>query len=285
MKLGAYDYLPKPFDIDELRVASARVDGSRSGGATSARTASGDARRRRDRRPIPAMRRVFKLVGRVAAPTRRCCCSRRDRHRQGARRARDPRLQPARRAGRSSRSTAPRCPSRCSKPSCSATRRARSPARSHARAGPLRGRATAARCSSTRSASSPPAMQAKLLRVLQEREFERVGRQRAGHGRRAHRRRHQPRPGARDVATGRFREDLYYRLNVVAIDAAAAARAARGHPAAGRRTSWPASTRRDGRRDLDLARGAEALTAHLARQRARAGELPGKGRWQSQAVA
>src|SRR5262249_35841400 len=63
----------------------------------------------------------------------------------------------------------------------------------------------------------PPAMQAKLLRVLQERSFERLGGS-------------QPiqvdvrvvaatnRPLQRLVKEGKFREDLYYRLNVVKIE-------------------------------------------------------------------
>ncbi len=62
----------------------------------------------------------------------------------------------------------------------------------------------------------PLHLQAKLLRVLQEREFERVGSSRpirvnvrilaATHG-----------PLEAFMKTGRFREDLYYRLNVVTI--------------------------------------------------------------------
>ena len=74
-------------------------------------------------------------------------------------------------------------------------------------------------------------LQAKLLRALQEREIERVG---------------ESRPIKFDVriiaATntdlrkmvkeGTFREDLFYRLNVIPGDAAAAARAARRHSAA-----------------------------------------------------
>ena len=134
-------------------------------------------------------------------------------------------------ASRSSRSTARRCPRRCSSRSCSATRRAPSPAR---RSGGWAGSSwpTPGPSSSTRSARSRPATQVKLLRVLESRTFFRVGgtqpikvdvRVMAATNR-----------SLRDaVALGEFRDDLYYRLNVLNIYLAAAARAAGGHPAPG----------------------------------------------------
>ena len=76
-----------------------------------------------------------------------------------------------------------------------------------------------------------PALQAKLLRFLEEKTFKRVGgsadirvdvRVIAATNRNLE----------EEVRQGRFREDLYYRLQRAADPAAAAARARRGHPAA-----------------------------------------------------
>jgi DNA-binding NtrC family response regulator len=107
----------------------------------------------------------------------------------------------------------------------------------------------------------PPAMQAKVLRVLQEGEFERVGGQTT------------LRTDARvvaasnkdlpaEVAAGRFREDLYYRLAVVIVPTP---------PLRERRDDVPElaagflaeACERNGRRTMSLSREAMlALQAH-----------------------
>ena len=57
----------------------------------------------------------------------------------------------------------------------------------------------------------------KLLRVLQEREFERLGGTESDQGRRAADRRRRTADLEKAIAEGTFREDLYYRLNVFPI--------------------------------------------------------------------
>ena len=81
----------------------------------------------------------------------------------------------ARARARSSRSTAPRSPSRSSRPSCSATRRARSPAPPTRARRPLRGRERRHAVPRRDRRDLAADVQVKLLRVLQEGEIERLG--------------------------------------------------------------------------------------------------------------
>ena len=119
----------------------------------------------------------------------------------------------------------------------------------------------------------PLSMQVKLLRVLQNRTIERLGGTRtipvnvrviAG----------SKRDLKQLVAEGKFREDLYYRLNVLPVDAAAAARAPRGHPDADgalpRAVLPPARRGRAG--GLRRGRAQAFMRYSLAGQRARARE-------------
>jgi DNA-binding NtrC family response regulator len=90
-------------------------------------------------------------------------------------------------------------------------------------------------------------LQVKLLRTLQEREIMRGGRHRAHQGRRAHRGRHQPGPGARR-ARGPLPRGPLLPAERHPHRTPLAARAADGHPAAGR--ALPREVRRAGRRSV-----------------------------------
>ncbi len=94
----------------------------------------------------------------------------------------------------------------------------------------------------------PPAMQAKLLRVLQEGEFERVGgsetfkvdvRVIAASNKNLE----------QEIAAGRFREDLYYRLNVVHLHCPPCPGAEKSRREAGNPLRWPTDQRARGGAD------------------------------------
>ena len=147
-------------------------------------------------------------------------------------RARSTRARAAK-TSRSSPSTAARSPRTCSRASSSATRRAPSPAPTRIARG-LFEEADGGTLFLDEIGELPLALQVKLLRVLQEETIRRARRHRrtckvdvriiaATH-----------RDLAAEAKAGRFREDLFYRLNVLPIAHPAAARAARGHPAARR---------------------------------------------------
>ena len=124
---------------------------------------------------------------------------RRERHRQGAGRARAAPPVAARRARPSSPSTAAPSPRRCSSPSCSATSSGAFTG-AHADKPGLFATADGGTLLLDEIGELSPQMQVKLLRVLQERKVKPVGGVSRERGRRPHRRRDQPRSRGRGGA-------------------------------------------------------------------------------------
>jgi CheY-like chemotaxis protein len=114
--------------------------------------------------------------------------------------------------------------------------------------------------------------QAKVLRVLQE-QVDRAGRRHAASGGRARAGRDQQGPAA-EIRAGRFREDLYFRLNVIPIFVPPLRDRAGRHPAAGRSLHGGAGARSTagGRSGSTPEARRRGCSSTLARQRPRAAQ-------------
>ena len=173
-RLGAIDFLEKPLSTDRLllvventlRLVRAEAEAARSArrratpASSSARAARWLVLARADR----ARRQGHRERAR----------HRRARHRQGARRARHPPRSP-RAKGPLEKINCAAVPGELIESELFGHEAGRVHRRDQAAARQVRARRAAARSSSTRSATCRSPMQAKLLRVLQEREIERVG--------------------------------------------------------------------------------------------------------------
>ena len=246
-------------------ISSRKTSCSRRSSPSGAGSRASSAKGRADRRHAATFRRRHR-------PTRRSSCSEVG-HRQEALRPRRASAESAA-EGALHRDRAPRSPRRCSRTNCSGTEEP-SPERTPRRPAAWRW-PTVARSSWMRSATSRRRCKAKLLRVLQDRTFERVGGD-AEEGRYAHRRGDQPRSPAEPWPRALSRGPLL-RLAVVTVSIPplrGAARTSRRWPStssSGSGVSWDAHPPLLGcfrRGDAD---------ASVARQRARARERRGARR-------
>ena len=262
MKLGAFDFLIKPFAPEVVRLKVERALELRAARRAKGRLDAENAYLRGER--VATLRRAGRRLRGDAQGLRRRRAGRADatpRWSSTANRAparswwRAPSTSAASaRRGRSSRSTAARSPRRCSRSELFGHEKGAFTGAIKRKLGRFE-LADGGTLFLDEIGEISPAMQVKLLRVLQEREFERVG----GETQRSRSTCASSSATNRDLAKrsprSRFREDLYLSLAGRADRDAAAARAQERHPAAGR-----ALHRQARRRKTNPARGRHRAT-------------------------